>query len=346
MAQQTNELAAVVLQKINDFVPDALERETKFCSILTGDQKKQQKGGLTINCPIKLIANVAQNFIPGVGANLDLTPGQQLQYMVFPWRYFNHNVSFTLQDYNIAAGPLEVVDFMEEKIEGALADAVRLWSVTFMSSSASGPKVNNVALNFDGIQDMAAASAADVSANTYGALTDTDYAAGTFLPLIYDDGTYTKTAGSFTQINYANFNKMATDLRLRVRGFGKSKKISAFTNGLQYSKLKTALQNQQIFINESDFIKAGFVGFEIDGVDVYPDADSPGSGVVGTNDNWLFMFPDEIMRLWYHFGFGTKSIFDGEVRIPNQPINSYQSFTTGNPMCTNRRLIAVATKLG
>ena len=218
MAQQTNELAAVVLQKINDFVPDALERETKFCSILTGDQKKQQKGGLTINCPIKLIANVAQNFIPGVGANLDLTPGQQLQYMVFPWRYFNHNVSFTLQDYNIAAGPLEVVDFMEEKIEGALADAVRLWSVTFMSSSASGPKVNNVALNFDGIQDMAAASAADVSANTYGALTDTDYAAGTFLPLIYDDGTYTKTAGSFTQINYANFNKMATDLRLRVRG--------------------------------------------------------------------------------------------------------------------------------
>jgi hypothetical protein len=335
MAQQTNELAAVVLQKINDFVPDALAKETKLCSILTGNGKKQQKGGLLIQCPIKLIANTAKGAISGTGSVLDLTPSQQLQYMTFNWKYYNWNVGFTLADYNIANGPEQVVDFMETKIEGALQDAVRDWSLMFNGSSASSP------LNFDGLLDWTAASG-----TAYGSLTDTDYAAGTFLPLIYTDALSNGVTGGFTTINYNNFNVMSTALRLRVRGFGKGKKIFSGCNGYVYSRLKTSLQNQQIFINESDFIKAGFLGFEIDGIDVYPDSDAPGSATAGTNDNYLYMLPEDILKFWYHFGFGTKSPFDGEVRVPNQTIESYQNFVTGNPIVTNRRLIAVATKLG
>jgi hypothetical protein len=328
MTIQASELTAVVLQKINDFVPDALERETKLTSILTGEGKHQQKGGLYIQCPIKLIANTSQGFISGTGSLLDMTPAQQLQYMVFNWKYFNFNVNFTLADYNIATGASEIVDFMETKIEGALADAVRTWSTAFNGTNATDT------LNFSGIKDVNAASG-----TAYGALTDTDYATGAFLGLYYD------ATSHFSQLTYANFNKMATDLRLRVKGYGKGKEIMATCNGLQYSKLKTALQNQQIFINESDFIKAGFVGFEVDGVKVYPDADAPGTGTAGTADNWLTMFPVDIMKFWYHYGFGTKSPFDGEVRIPNQTVQSYQNFVTGDLVCTNRRLMAVAKEL-
>lgn len=326
MTVQINELASVVLHKINDFVPDALARETKLTSIVTGEGKKQQKGGLYIQCPIKLIANNAAGFISGTSNSLTMDPGSQLQYMIFNWKYYNFNVNFTLADYNIATGAEEVVDFMETKIEGALQDAIREWSTAF-NSTASNP------LYFQGLKDITAASG-----TAYGALTNTDYATGAFLPLIY-------SSTDFSQLTYQNFNKMATDLRLRMRGYGKGKKVMATLNGLQYSKLKTALQNQQIFINESDFIKAGFVGFSVDGVDVYPDADAPGTGTAGTADNYLTMFPEEIMKFWYHYGFGTKSPFDGEVRVPNQTIMSYQNFVTGELVCTNRRLVAVATQL-
>lgn len=335
MAIQQNELQAVVLQKINDFVPDALEKETKLTSILIGDGKKQQKGGLLIQCPIKLIANAAKGAISGTGSVLDMTPSQQLQYMTFNWKYYNHNVNFTLADYNIANGAEEIVDFMETKIEGALQDSVRDWSTMFNGTSTTNT------LNFDGLLDWTAASG-----TAYGSLTDTDYAAGAFLPLIYTDTSSDGVTGGFTTMTYANFNQMSTALRLRIRGFGKGKKVFSGCNGYVYSRLKTSLQNQQIFINESDFIKAGFLGFEVDGVSVYPDADAPGSQTAGTNDNYLYMMPEEILKFWYHFGFGTKSPFDGEVRLPNQTIQSYQTFTTGNPIITNRRLIAVATKIG
>lgn len=329
MAVQSNELAAAVLQKIETFVPDALEKETKLTSILTGEGKKQQKGGLFIQCPIKLIANAAQGFISGTSNSLPMDPGAQLQYMVFNWKYYNHNVNFTLADYNIAQGPQQIVDFMETKIEGALSDSVRQWSLAFNGTAAS-PN----GLNFQGIKDICAATG-----TAYGSLTDTDYASGSFLPLYYTAAAHGST------LTYSLFNKMATDLRLRVKGFGKGKKIMATLNGLEYSALKTALQNQQVFFNESDFIKAGFVGFSVDGVDVYPDADAPGTGTAGTADNWLTMFPTDIMKFYYNYGFGTKSPFDGEVRVPNQTIMSYQSFTTGEVVCPNRRLIAAHKEL-
>ena len=342
MGVQTNELAAVVLQKINTEVPDALEIETKLTSVLSTSGKKQQTGGLLIQCPIKLLVNVAKGAIPGTGATLELTPSAQLQYMTFNWKYYYFGTNFTIADYNIATGPLEVVDFMEEKITGSAADAARDWS-TMLNSTSAGDN----SLNFDGVLDWTAATG-----TAYGSLTDTDYLdknskSTLFLPLIYTD-TYDPLgqAGGFTAINYNNFNKMTTDLRLRIKGFGKGKKVDAFCNGFVYSRIKTSLQAQQIFINESDFIKAGFLGFEVDGVDVYPDADAPGSSTAGTNDNYLYMLPEEILKFWYHFGFGTKSIFDGEVRLPGSPVMSYQNFLTGNPICTNRRLIAVAKNIG
>ena len=156
MTIQANELASVVLQKINEEVPDALEIETKLMNILSTSGKKSQKGGLLIQCPIKLLVNTAKGAISGTGASLDLTPSAQLQYMTFNWKYYYFGTNFTLADYNIAESPLAVVDFMEEKISGSAADAARDWSVMINSSSNTAIVPATNPLQFDGLLDWEA----------------------------------------------------------------------------------------------------------------------------------------------------------------------------------------------
>ena len=102
MAQQTQELNAAVVQFIDDKLFDGLEKCLPLWNYLSKDGKKKQKGGIYIQFPIKLIKNQSQGFISGTGATVSATPSTQLQYGVLPWKYYNCNINFTLEDYNVA----------------------------------------------------------------------------------------------------------------------------------------------------------------------------------------------------------------------------------------------------
>jgi hypothetical protein len=320
MAIQTNELAATVYQHIVDNVPDALARETAFLDWLSKDGKKSQPGGLYIQFPMKLIANDSSGFISGTNAITGINPSPQLQYGVLNWKYYNFNVNFTLADFTIARGKEEVVDYMAGKTDGGLEDAMREISTGVHGSSSSAP------LNPEGLEDIVAASG-----TSYASLTDTDYATNAYLPYIATD----------TTLNYTNVNKMITELQARMRSRKKAKKMLGLTNQAVYARYKAIVQNQQMFLDNSTILKSGFEGFMVNGIEFYLDADCPGSQDGSTNDNHLYIFPVDIMRLYYNFGFGNKSPFDGETKMPNQPIMSIQHYMSFNLVCTNRRLVAV-----
>jgi hypothetical protein len=105
MTVQANELAAAVVQYIeSDKTWDALAKRTAFMQHLMTKGKKQQKGGLYVQFPIKIIKNASSSFISGTNALTSVTPSPQLQYGVLNWKYYNFNVNFTLADFNIAQG--------------------------------------------------------------------------------------------------------------------------------------------------------------------------------------------------------------------------------------------------
>lgn len=324
MAQQTAELNAAVTQYIRDTFDDGLTRATPLWNHLSSKEgRKKQVGGIYLQFPIKLIKNATSGFISGTNAVVSADPSIQLQYGILNWKYHNFNTNFTLQDYNVAMGSSEAaLDFFKGKSDGAIADAMREFAAASWGSSASAP------LAFEGLQDICAASG-----TTYAGLNDTDYADATaYLP-------YTSTDAI---VNYSAINKMIDGVRVRMQQASTmNKKVIGLMGQPIYSKYKSAVQNQQIFMNESDVVKTGFTGFQVGDVTFYMDADAPGTGTVGSTDNWCVIIPTDVMKLYYNFGFENKSPFDTDVQIPLQPIKSVQKYFSGNIVCTNRRLIAV-----
>jgi len=323
MTIQASELAAVVLQQITKEIPDALSKSTPFFQHLTkGPGKKYSPGGLYIQFPIKLINNLSSGYISGTNAVVDTTPSIQMQYGILNWKYYNFNVNFTLEDYTIARDEHEAVDFFASKIDGAIADSARELAVSSHGSSVTNP------LAIEGLQDIVAASG-----TAYAGLLDTDYSDATaYLPVTTTDNT----------VNYANINKMITQLRARMQQAKlNTKDVMGLMNAGTYSRFMNAVQNQQYFMNESDVAKSGFKGINVNGVDFYLDADVPGTQDGATADNYLYIFPTDIMKLYYTYGLDKKSPFDGEVRLPNQPIMSIQHYMAMNLICNNRRLVAV-----
>lgn len=321
MAIQTSELNAAVVQYIEDEKTwDALAKRTAFMTHLMGKGKKQVGGGLYVQFPIKLIANASSGFISGTNAVTSVSPSPQLQYGVLNWKYYNFNVNFTLQDFTIANGKEEVVDFMANKTEGALNDAIREWSSAFHSSSTSYP------LNPEGLKDVVAASG-----TAYAGLTNTDYA---------DTSSYLAYIATDTTVSYANINKMINKLKARTQKELLPDNYMGLMNESVYGRFQTSVQNQQIFTEATTF-KAGSPGFRVNEIDFYLDADCSGTQDGSTGDNFVYIFPTDVMKMYYRFGFGTKSPFDGEVKMPTQPIMSTQHYIAFNLVCTNRRLVAV-----
>ena len=116
-----------------------------------------------------------------------------------------------------------------------------------------------------------------------------------------------------------------------------------------YEKFKNAVQAQQMFINESEFAKAGFRGFMVNGVEFYLDANVPGTNTSGTNDNWAVIFPKKAVKFIYNFGFDSGSPFDTTkegLQLPTNPLKSVQKYLSGNLVCSNRRLFAVNKTFG
>jgi len=318
MAQQTAELTAAVVQYIEDEKTwDALAKRTAFMNHLMGKGKKQQKGGLYIQFPIKLLANQASGFISGTSAITSTNPSIQLQYGILNWKYYNFNINFTLADFTIASGKEQIVDFFAEKTEGGLNDAIREWSTAFHGSSASAP------LQPEGLQDIFAASG-----TAYASLTDTDYGTGAYLPIL-------DTTASV--VNYANINSKILQLAGRTQKELLPENQMGLMNPATYGRFQSSVQNQQIF-TEATVFKSGSPGFRVNNIDFFLDSDVPGTQDGSTGDNYVYIFPMDCMKMYYHFGFGTKSPFDGEVQMPNQPIMSTQHYISFNLVDVNRRL--------
>uniref|UniRef100_A0A6M3LTK0 Putative capsid protein n=1 Tax=viral metagenome TaxID=1070528 RepID=A0A6M3LTK0_9ZZZZ len=323
MAQQTNEKAAVVVQEILKQVPDGLAKATPLWEWLSKGGKKEATGGLYLQFPIKLIKNTTQNFISGTSGVVGTTPSVQMQYGVLNWKYHYMSVNFTLEDHTIAQGKNQVVDFFAQKVKGAISDRVRQ-----LSSSVHGTSTSNSFL-FEGLQDITAASG-----TAYAGLTDTDYTDDTtaYLPLIT----------TYATPNYTSLNKMIQGVRARMQTSAfQSDGILGLMNTATYSYFLNSVVNSQRFVNEEAVAKMGFTGFYVNGVNFYLDADVPGTQDGSTADNYIYIFPKEIMQFHSVYGLGKKSPFDEEVRMPTQPIRSIQSFLCGNMACVNRRLVVV-----
>jgi hypothetical protein len=333
MAAQTTELYAAVVQYIeSEKTWDGLAKRTAFMNHLMGKGKKKINGGLYIQFPIKLVANASSAFISGTNSLVDINPSIQLQYGVLNWKYYNFAINFTLQDFNVANGKEEVVDFMAEKTEGALSDAVREWSQAahIGTFSAAAGTQSTYPLKLDGLLDFCVASG-----TSYAGLTNTDYTSGYYLPII-DSTTAT--------MNYTNINLGINKLKGRMQKEMSPSGILGIMNPATYSRFQSSVQNAQRFTEEST-LKAGSEGFKVNGIDFVLDSDCPGTQDGSTADNMCYIFPTDIMKMYYHFGFGSKSPFDGEVRMPNQPIMSTQHFVSFNLVCVNRRLIHQWTAL-
>lgn len=326
MSTQTNEINSLVVQYINDELPDALERAIPLWNHFSKEKgQKFVDGGLYYQFPIKLLVNQAKGFIPGTGAVVSATSSPQLQYGVLNWKYYNTNVNFTFEDYVKAQGASEATrNFFTDKVDGALADMARDLASAAWGSSSSAP------LQFDGMQDILAASG-----TAYAGLLDTDYAAGTYLPYISTD----------TTITYSAIENMIVELQARLQKTAEfNSEMLGFMNAKSYSKYKSVIQNQQIAVNQNDVFKTGFRGFQVDGITFYLDAFCPGSQDGTTGDNWIVIAPASVLKFFYKYGFKKESPFDtgaNGLQLPLEPLKSIQKYMAGNIVCTNRRLMAV-----
>ena len=296
-------------------------KSNAFQNHLTTDGKYKVTGGTLIQFPIKLLANASSGAISGTGGTINVNPSQQLVYGTLNWKYYYWTVNFTLDDYNKTFESEEaVLDFMEAKKDGALADYVRTQSTDLVGTSTSN------ALLYDGLQDINAATG-----TTYGGLLDTDYGTGTYLPV-------TSTA---TIVNYQNVNAIITSVKARAKQFGENQSYPV-DMGLWNQSCETAFLNasqaQQRFYETTE-LDSGFEGIKVNGVNFYTDANIQGTQDGSTGDNGIFVFPKKIFKFAFKYGLNSPSPLDGETKIPNQPIMSYQSYTSGNLICVNRRLL-------
>ena len=319
MAIQTNELSAGITQYIIKEVPNGLDKATPLLKYLATEGKQKRNGGVNIQFPVKLLENQSSGFISGTGDTTDLTPSQQMQYGSLNWKVYYFTTNFSLMDYAQAGGEEDKIDWIMQKIDGALED-----SYNELSSAMHGSSTAN-SLLFEGLQDIVAASG-----TAYAGLTDTDYSSNAYLPYIATD----------TILNYLNVTKMINAVRARKRG-GKINRMFGLMNQASYTKFQSIIQNQQMAVDVNNLFDTGFEGFKVNGVEFYLDADCPGSQDGSTADNYVYIIPMDVLKFHYIYGFGDKSPMDGDVMIPNQTIKSARHFLVGNLVCNNRRLIAV-----
>ena len=325
MAINTNEIAATTVQHIMAELPDALMKANALWQKIANEQAMYVSGGTNIQFPVKLIPNAAQGFISGGAAAVNVNPSQQNVYGTLNWKYFNSNVSFTLEDFTQTQDAKEaVLDFIEAKKNGGLMDAIRALTVALHGSATTDPQ------SFNGLKDVVAASG-----TAYAGLLDTDYATGSYLPLI--DGT--------TQVvSYENIAPSIQKIKARVQQFGENAQYPidmGFANAAVMGAFMASEQAKQRFY-ESTMLSTGFEGMKVNGINLYLDDNTPGTQDGSTADNFLYIFPSKAFKMAYKYGLkGKTSPLDGEVRIPNQPVMSNQSYFAGNLVCPLRRSILV-----
>lgn len=241
-------------------------------------------------------------------------------------------MSFTLSDFTKTDNTANAVkSLIVAKIEGAKNAATRSLSSAMYGA---GSDSNSNALN--GFTDIFAASG-----TAYGGITNTDL----------DDSTtwLSEIDTSTNTINYANLNGMVRTLMARGQRFGNE--IGSFapdmmiSNSYVQGKFLASQQSNQRFI-DTENLEAGFAGCKYNNINWMIDEFSPGSSDGSTADSHLYILSTPSFKFCYKYGFEGKSApMDLNTRIPNQAVQTNQSFLVGNLICTSRRANGVFKNL-
>tara|TARA_R110002020_G_scaffold205785_1_gene410485 strand:- start:7026 stop:8036 length:1011 start_codon:yes stop_codon:yes gene_type:complete len=330
-ADQLNEAMSVATEAVRSEIPDQFGKANAlFAKLSKKPNLEYISGGSKIKQPVEIAENGSQGFYDGGFGVLDTSANQQLSFAEFDFKYFYHNVSFTLSDFTKTDNTANAVkSLIVAKIEGAKNAATRSLSSAMYADGTTD--VNSLT----GLKAITAASG-----TAYGGITNTD---------LDDSSTWLSEIDSATNtINYANLNGMVRTLIGKGQRFGNE--IGSFSPDMMISNsfvqgaFLASQQSNQRFI-DSDNLEAGFAGCKYNNIDWYIDEFCDGSGS-GTADNHLYVLSTPSLKFCYKYGFeGKNAPMDLNTRIPNQAVQTNQSFLVGNLVCTSRRVNGVFTVL-
>ncbi len=332
-ADQLNEALAVAHDAIRTEIPDQFGKANALFNRLSKKPNLEYvSGGTQISQPVEIAENKSQGFFDGLYGTIDTSANQQLSKANFDFKYFYHNVSFTLQDFTKTDNTANAVkSLIVAKIEGAKNAATRT-----LSEAMYGTGSDSNGNAFNGFADIFAASG-----TAYGGITNTD---------LDDISTWlTEIDTSTNTINYANLNQVVRKLVATGQRYGNE--IGSYapdmmiSNSFVQAKFLASQQSNQRFIDSED-LGAGFAGCKFNNINWFVDEYSPGSADGSTADNELYILSTPTLKMCYKYGFeGKDTIMDGNTRIPNQAIQTNQTFLVGNMICTARRYNGVFKSL-
>ena len=228
------------------------------------------------------------------------------------------------------------IEFAVEKAQGAKADFLRSMAVQSWGTSAAN------ALLLDGMQDILAATG-----TSYAGVLNTTYDPAPYSATNIKN-VYSPYVTSDTTLSAAVLAGLTSAVMGRMQqGADMNDEIMGFCNTDIYAKLIALAGASQFIMGNVEKAGMGFKGVRINGVaDVYLDVNVPGSMTAGTNDNWLFFFPESALKFYYNYGLGDESPIDGKMDIPGTTLQSNRYFLTGNMVSPDRRMFVGSKTIG
>lgn len=330
-ADQLTEAIAVAHKHIRKDIASQLTTANYLYHCMTTKNKVYVSGGTKIQQPIEYAENQSKGFIDGKFDPLDTNANQQITFAEWDWKYRYSNANITMDDLTKThETPEAIASLLQSKKRAAVGSAVREFS-----ESLHGTGSNSGGKAFNGLTDIFAASG-----TSYATLLDTDFAAA--------DTWLTDRDTSSPAPNYTTISKKIAKLKSRAHQYGAGddgfKLDIAISNHAVQNKFMSTLQAQQRFA-DSNTLKAGFDGVNVNGVFWYIDEYSAGSADGTTADNYLYLICSNSMKLFYKYGLDKGSPFEQNIQLPNQTVKSDQMFFAGNIGCISRRVNGVFTAL-
>lgn len=330
---QLSEAFSVAVDHVNKSIPDIMTQASAFLNIMMENKNlKYVDGGKQFRMPVNDAEIQSKGWINGRTDTISVNPNRQTTHGLLDWKYFNWNMSITLEELVITHNtPKAVADLMVEKAVQAQRSVKRDLANTIHESGTSTNK------QWNGLPDVAAASG-----TAYAGLTNTDLADSTLWLMERDTTTSIPS--------FASISGMIGKIREKINHIGaQGKNQENFKLDLLISRQRVMdkfEQRQQIsqqYVNSTQ-LDAGFDGIKIKGCDWYPDAFAPGTAA--TADNYLYVLSTNSFKIFYKYGFeGKKSPLDTSIILPNQPIMADINYMVANLGCTNRRVNGVFTGL-
>ena len=319
-----NDVAAITTQIILDQLVNQLVKVNTLFKTVFGDNRKFVSGGTQIQQPIKLLENAAMGFVSGNETTVyDNNVSQQLNYIIFQFKYHYYNIVTTLEELTQAQNtPQAMADIVTVKAEGAISDAIQQLSASLFGSGAdSGGQA------FNGFGDVFAASGV-----AYGGITNTDAGAAEWLADID-----TATAA----VNYTAISSMLSRLSAKTGMYGFNMKTGKrnfspnliLSNEAVRASYMNSQQGQQNYYNTND-LDSGFMKVMVNNVPWEVDQNSPGTA--GVADNHCYILATDSLFFHYKYGLDKGCPMDQSQQSFSQPVKNQITHTVGNLICSKR----------